>query len=462
MPTGDAERTGVPARCAEALHRIDWNRLLTGAVDVLRQYLALDTTNPPGNETLGARFLADVLAREGVASEVWEPAPGRGNLVARLGGNRSRPGLVLHHHIDVVYAERAAWTVDPFGGVIADGYLYGRGALDMKSVGVAQLMTFLAIRRAGMPLSRDLVLLATADEEAGSRFGVNAILERRPEWLRGVGAALSESGGIFRVSGYRVPLALITVSEKTSLPLRVTARGTPGHGSQPGPDSAPHRLIASLARLLAAERPPRVLAEVQEYFSRLATVMDGGDAGGYRDVTRSLADPRFRARFFADLGHAAMVRTTFAANILEASRKRNVIPSEAWAEIDCRMLRGEDPDEIVVWVRSVVADAGVEVRAIQAAKEANVSPTDSELYHALARALRRIEPRAVVAPALYVAYTDNWSFRRAGLEAYGFTPFVLDEAEAMRIHGTDERIALDDFRGGLRAYAECIVELVHA
>src|SRR5437867_4652985 len=252
---------------------IDWTALGEEAVDLLRRYLMIDTTNPPGNEADGATFLAAVLERGGIASEIVESKPGRANLMARLTGDGSLPGIVLHHHIDVVYADRRYWTVDPFGGVIADGYLYGRGAIDMKSTGILHLTALLALKRARVPLKRDLVLLATADEEAGSEFGAQFVANRRRDWLAGAEYAISELGVIQMHSGLTAPLAAIVISEKTGLPLTLTARSEPGHGSMPWPDTAPNRLVRALNRLLAAERPPRVLPEVQEFFSRMAAVL---------------------------------------------------------------------------------------------------------------------------------------------------------------------------------------------
>jgi acetylornithine deacetylase/succinyl-diaminopimelate desuccinylase-like protein len=188
---------------------MNWDALGRETVELGREYLTLDTTNPPGNETVGARFLERVLGRDGIASEIAESAPGRGNLVARLPGDGSEGGIVLHHHIDVVYADRRYWTMDPFGGVIQDGFLYGRGAIDMKSTGILHLAAMLAITRAGVPLKRDLVLLATADEEAGSRFGAQWVADRHREWLAGAEYALSELGGIHAAEGHRAPFAAI-------------------------------------------------------------------------------------------------------------------------------------------------------------------------------------------------------------------------------------------------------------
>src|SRR3990172_9414507 len=200
----------------------------------------------------------------------------------------------------------------------------------MKSTGILQLAAVLAIKRAKIPLKRNLVFLATADEEAGSRFGAQWVADERRVWLDGAEYALSE------------------------LALRLTARSAPGHGSMPWPDTAPHRLVRALGRLLAAERPPRILPEVQEYFARLASVLPAGEGAGYERLEASLRDPAFRARFFADRHRAALVRTTFAVTMLKGSEKRNVIPPEAVADLDCRMLAGEDPEEILAWVRHVI------------------------------------------------------------------------------------------------------------
>jgi acetylornithine deacetylase/succinyl-diaminopimelate desuccinylase-like protein len=441
---------------------LDWRAVGDEAVELLRAYLAIDTTNPPGNEIAGARFLADVLAGAGIESRTVESAPGRANLVARVRGDGSLGAIVLHHHIDVVYADRRFWTVDPFGGEIRDGFVYGRGAIDMKSTGILQLAALLALARAGARLKRDLIFLATADEEAGSAFGAQFIAATHPDWLAGAEYALSELGGIEIDAHKRAPFGSIVISEKTGLPLSLIARGTPGHGSMPWPDTAPHRLIKALARLLAAERPPRVLPEVQEYFRALARVLPADEARGFDDLAASLRDPTFRARFFSHRQHAAMVRTTFAVNMLRASQKINVIPPEAVADIDCRMLAGDDPTEIREWVTRVVDDEHVQVQFAREPKVPNLSPPDTEMYKALAGTLARRAPGVVVAPEILVAFTDSWVFRRMGLQAYGWSPFILDEGEWRRVHGNDERISVENLREGARAYTELLLAVASA
>lgn len=441
---------------------IDWKALGDETVELMRRYLMIDTTNPPGNEAAGAAFLADVLRREGIASETVESAPGRANLVARLTGDGSLGGIVLHHHIDVVYADRRYWTVDPFGGALQDGYVYGRGALDMKSTGILQLAAVLAIKRARIPLTRDLILLATADEEAGSAFGARFVAEQRREWLAGAEYALSELAAIEHDARYRAPLGVIIISEKTGLPLKLTARSEPGHGSQPWPDTAPHRLVRALGRLLAAERPLRVLPEVQEYFRQLAQVLPPGEAAGYDDLETSLREPAFRARFLTHRQHAALVRTTFAVTMLKGSEKINVIPPEAVADIDCRMLAGDDPAEILAWVRGVIGDDRIDVTTVRAPKVPNLSPPDTEMYKVLADALRARRPGALVAPAILTGFTDNWVFRGLGLQGYGWSPFVLDAEEYGRIHGNDERVSVENLHEGARAYTEMLLGIAAA
>jgi acetylornithine deacetylase/succinyl-diaminopimelate desuccinylase-like protein len=255
----------------------------------------------------------------------------------------------------------------------------------------------------------------------------------------------------------RAPIGQIVISERTALPLRLTARGEPGHGSMPWPDTAPNRLVRALTRLLTAERPLRVLPDVQEFWRVYGSALAGDAGRGLDDLERSLRDPVFCGRFLADRYAAATVRTTFAVTMLKGSDKRNVIPAEAVADVDCRTLPGDDPEEIVSWVRGVIADDSVHVGVVGDVKAANVSPPDTELYKALADGYRRRAPGAVVAPSLSAAFTDNWVFRHCGLEAYGWTPFVLDTREWRGMHGNDERISLENLYGGVRAYTEMLL-----
>lgn len=421
--------------------------------------MRIDTTNPPGNESAGVAFLRAVLEREGIEVDSVEAAPGRGNLTARLRGDGSQPGIVLHHHIDVVPADAGRWSVDPFGGALHRGFIYGRGALDMKSVGILQLMAVVALKRAGIRLGGDVIVLATADEEEDSEYGAEFVARHRGGWLAGADAALSELGGILDQFVLTRPIALIGVSEKTALPLRLTAHGAPGHGSLPWRHSAPHRLVRAVDRLLEAERRPRVLPETQAFFATLSRALPDGAAVGYPDLARALEGREFREAFLAHPHYAASVGTTFAVTVLQAGGKRNVIPAEATAEIDCRLLMGDDPDEILEWVRRVIDDDQVVVETMQPPKLPNRSSTDTAVYRALAAALESRMHNVEVTPAILTGASDSWVFRRNGLQSYGFSPFVLDEGELFRIHGIDERVSVENVRAGVRTYTELLLNL---
>jgi acetylornithine deacetylase/succinyl-diaminopimelate desuccinylase-like protein len=404
-------------------------------------------------------FLAEILERETIQVDSVDAAPGRGNLTARLPGRGVRPGIVLHHHIDVVRADARLWSVDPFGGVVDRGFVYGRGALDMKSVGILQLMAMIALRRAGIPLDGDVILLATADEEEDSEFGAEFVARHRSAWLAGADAALSELGGILDQFALRRPIAIVGVSEKTALPLRLTAQGMPAHGSLPWPHTAPQRLVRAVNRLLEAERPPRVLPETQAFFATLSRALPAGAGAGYDDLARALQDRDFRTAFMARPHYAASVRTTFALTVLHAGDKRNVVPATATAEIDCRLLTGDDPAEVLEWVRRTIDDDQVTVETLRPPKLPNLSSTDTAVYRALAGTLQSRMPNVEVTPAILTGASDSWVFRRYGLQSYGFSPFVLDEGELFRIHGIDERVSIENIRAGVRAYTELLLAL---
>ena len=282
--------------------------------------------------------------------------------------------------------------------------------------------------------------------------------DQRRAWLDGAEYALSELGVIEAAHGRSAPFGSIVISEKTGLALRLTARSEPGHGSMPWRDTAPHRLIRALTRLLEAERPPRVLPEIQEYFARMASVMPPGHAEGYESLEQSLRDPAFRARFFANRHHAALVRTTFAVNMLKGSEKRNVIPPEAVADIDCRVLAGEDPEEIMQWVRRVIADPQVEVSVTSPPKVPNLSPPDTELYKGLSDALKRRAPGAVVAPEIMVGFTDNWVSRLSSTP--GFGPSCSTRRVAADPERTDASRSKP--REGARCYTELLLQMAAA
>ena len=423
---------------------------------VLRDYLRVDTSNPPGNEAAAARFLQGVLEREGISSEIVETGPGRACLVARLRGDGSKGALILSHHMDVVQADRARWTTDPFGAAIQDGFLYGRGSLDMKTSGITHLAAMIRLKREGATLARDIVLIGTADEEVAAS-GMQALIARRPDVFAGAELFLTE-GDTIDARGGGIRSWNVSVGEKAVLWLRLVAKGPGGHGSAPPAEgTAVDRLIAALERLRRREAPVVVLPEVARAFAALADRYPGLAPAKLRALDTSLqSDADFRKAFLADPERAARVRNTLAITVLRGAPQTNVIPSEAVAELDCRLLPGTDPAAVIADIRKVIDDPTIAVEEIQPVVAASSSRTDSALYHAIESVAARRAPGVPVVPTLLVSWTESALVRPLGIQAYGFEPLALDETEAARSHGDDERVSLEN----VRSAAEIVYEVV--
>lgn len=405
--------------------------------------------NPPGRETLAAEWLRDVLRRDGIAAEIFESAPGRGNLYARLRGTGEKRALILLSHSDVVPVTPEAWTVDPFGGDIRDGHVYGRGALDMKGIGIVELVTLLAIARSGVAPARDIVLIVNADEEAGST-GAEWFAREKAGLIADAELLLNE-GGSNRVGadGDTVYYSLAP-TEKIPFWLRLTARGTPGHGSQPLRDNAAARLVRALARVAEWETPLRLTPPAERYLRDLST--------RERDPQRRrwLADPAAALRsadgaafLTGDRYHNAMLRNTVSITVLTGSDKTNVIPPLATAELDVRLLPGVDPDEFLGELRAVLADDGIEITPLRPVRAGTSSPLDGEVYDAVRAAVDAMEPGALLTTPMLAGYTDSPYYRSLGIQAYGISPFRLTAEELGGVHGNDERVSLENLRFGV-------------
>jgi len=250
----------------------DWEALGSEAVSLLVSYLQIDTTNPPGNETRAAQFFKAIFDREGIEARIIESAPERGSIYARLTGDGSKKAIILLNHLDVVPADKRLWSVDPFSGEIKDDYVWGRGALDMKGMGILELMTMLILKREGISLKGDVIFLGTADEEAGGRMGAGFIMREHFDLVKDAGLVLNEGSAITLRDG-KAWFYGVSVSEKSPFGLTLTATGTPGHGSTPRPDSAVNKLIAALQRVISYQTPLKVLPEVQQFYAVLADGM---------------------------------------------------------------------------------------------------------------------------------------------------------------------------------------------
>jgi acetylornithine deacetylase/succinyl-diaminopimelate desuccinylase-like protein len=428
------------------------------AVAWLQQFLKIDTINPPGNESRGVEFYAAIFDAEGVGYETAESAPGRGNIWARIEGG-DKPALILLQHTDVVPADEKFWTTEPLSGEIRDGYLWGRGALDMKGTGISQLATFLSLHRAGVELNRDVIFVATADEEAGGFYGAGWLVEHHPEIFRGAGLLINEGDNGSDIDGERI--FSVEVTQKVPVWLRLTATDEPGHGSTPNATSSVTRIVDALNRLRENPFPARIIPAVHEYFASLGQNMRGEWGDAFADMATAVKQPGFLEKLQARSAFEhALTRDACSLTRMGGSSKINVVPPEAWAEIDCRMLPDRPAEEFIDDVRALVAGTGVQVDVIMAFTPA-VSSTSSELYRAIESVTAERHPGSRVMPAVATGFTDSHFTRDLGIASYGFDPIVVPGAEFARVHGNDERVNIDAFRQGVGDLLAIISSVVH-
>ncbi|MSU42350.1 MAG: M20/M25/M40 family metallo-hydrolase [Pedosphaera sp.] len=411
-------------------------------VKMLAGFIGVDTSNPPGNETKGAEFLKAILDREGIASEILELEKGRGNLVARLKGNGKKRPLLLMGHIDVVGVEREKWTVPPFGGVIKDGYIYGRGAADDKGMTSACLEIFLLLHRLKVPLDRDVIFLAESGEEGTTHVGIDFLVAKHWEKIA-CEFALNEGGRIVEKNG-KVHYVGVSTTEKAPRPILISAKGTSGHGSRPRPDNPVTHLAMAVAKVGNWQAPMRLNDTTRAYFARLATISPPEEAFLYRHLEDPALSVMVQEKLRAtQQAHNAMLRTTLVPTIMKAGFRINVIPGDALAQIDCRALPDEDMDQLAAALRKLINDPAIEVLpAVSGRPLAPPSRLDTEMFKALERAQQKIFPQALTIPMMLTGATDSAQLRAKGVQAYGIGSVMSDEDTA-RFHGNDERLNID-------------------
>ena len=439
---------------------IRWDTVTDEAVKHLQGLLQIDTTNPPGNERAAAEFLAEILEAEGFETKILESAPGRGNLVTRLRGDGSAPPLLLYSHTDVVPVEPEQWSYPPFGGEIHDGYVYGRGAIDMKGIVIMQLMTMLLLKRTDPPLRRDVIFAATADEEMAGVYGMGWLVDNYPELIRAE-YALSEFGGFSVTLGAR-RFYFCQTAEKGLCWLRLRAQGKPGHASIPHDDNAIVHLAEAVMQLGRAKLPLHVTPTVRQFIQGIAEAQGGAQ----REAFLSLLDPDLSdaalERLFPNsslrYNFYAMLHNTATPTGLRAGSKTNVIPSTAEAIVDGRTLPGQTKEGFLQEVRSVIGHE-VEIEVTLSARPLEF-PTDTPLFQTMRRMLRRHDPGAIVVPMLLTGATDAKHVARLGTVCYGFSPMRLPPGEDFmtRVHGHDERLAIDTLAFGVQVLFDTVRE----
>jgi acetylornithine deacetylase/succinyl-diaminopimelate desuccinylase-like protein len=436
---------------------MNWDHLLKEAIQYLQGYIRIDTVNPPGNEVEGAKFFKKIFDKDSIPCQIFEPSPGRGSLLATLKGNGKKRPILFLNHIDVVPVERERWSFDPFAGVIQDGYLYGRGAIDDKSMGIIEMMALLILKREKISLERDILFFATADEETGGRWGVQWAVENVSSLMESE-YALNEGGYVILDEKGAPDRYEISSGQKVVFQIHLRARGTSGHGSMPHRDNPNVKLIHALEAVTKWETPYNILPMVKEYFFRMAPKQPLDERKFFEDIEKGLSDPSFSAKLTSNPIYNAMVRDTISLTILQGGSKANVIPSESNATLDCRLIPGSSKKNFLKEIKKRLGDE-IEIEGSMEGNPVSPSPFNTDLFQAVQKFAKENDPNCPVVPLLLPGATDSRFLREKGMTTYDFCPFRMPEKEIFRVHGNDERIAIENLRFGMKMLVEVIKEV---
>jgi acetylornithine deacetylase/succinyl-diaminopimelate desuccinylase-like protein len=432
--------------CAQSNDGI--NHALPEAIVFLQDLVRIDTTNPPGNEGAAAAYVQKILDRERIPSHIVECTPGRGNVIARLKGTGQARPIILMAHMDVVGVERGKWSFDPFAAEIRDGYLLGRGAADDKAMLAANLELMLLLKRSGIRLDRDIIFVGTAGEEGTPEFGINCLLGKVPAEIDAE-FALNEGGDAPLQESSSVPLYIaISTAEKTPSPIKLIAKGTPGHGAFPSGNNAIARLALAISRISQWQIPVRLNSTTHEFFARLASL----DLGQDSDFARTITSAETQNRVLSAIPrYWAMSRTTISPTMLNAGFRTNVVPGEATAMLDIRLLPDEDPDTFLDQLRRIIDDPAISLeRAAVARPVSPISGTDTEMFRALIAGYQKVHPEIAVLPQMVPGATDCAQLRLHATQCYGVA-IPMTASDRAREHGVDERISIEGLSQYLRA-----------
>ncbi len=409
--------------------RVDWRTQRAETLQHFRSLVQIDSSNPPGNERKVVEYLKSVLDKEGIPSQAFALDPNRPNLVARLKGNGSRRPLLLLAHTDVVPVQRDKWPVDPFGAVVKDGYVWGRGTTDDKDKLTAMLMTFLLAKRTGIALDRDVIFLAESAEEADATgVGITFMVNQHFDAIDAE-FAITEGPGATIEDG-RVTALQIATGEKVPRRVRLVATGTSGHGSIPRIDNPVTHLSAAVAKIGAWQTPIRLNDTTRSYFEKLAAISTPDRAARYRSLLGPNRAPASVERYLAEFEpiHLSMVRTSVVPTMLTAGVGPNVIPSTAEASIDIRALPDEDIEAFLKEMTRIIDDPAVAiVRQPWPRPTTAPSPIDSQMYRSLERAAAAVYPGSTAIPSMMTGASDMSPLRAKGVQAYGIGPAMANE-----------------------------------
>jgi len=456
--------TAGRARAQEPL-KPDLAKLSDEALEWLAGLIRINTTNPPGNELAAAKYLAGILEKEEIPAQVLESVPRRGVVIARLRAsavpNPAR-ALLLLGHIDVVGVQKEKWSVDPFGAVIKNGYLYGRGAIDDKGMVIANLAVLVALKRGNVRLDRDVIFLAEGDEEESGDYGMNFVIDKHWDKIA-AGFAINE-GGRVKLKGGKVQYIGIQASEKIPVNVTVIATGSSGHGSQPRKDNAIVHLAAAVEKIGNYIAPAKPNTIVRRYFEQLARVEDP-ELGKWMRALETPERMEHAARVLSEASPIwnSMLRNSIAPTMLRAGIRSNVVPSEARANLNIRLLPGEAIEPLVEEFKKLVNDPQVRFEIEPSLRpSAPPSSIESDLFRTVERVGPAVFPGAIVLPFMSTVATDSAQLRLRRVEAYGLLPFPLLEEDDLRMHADDERIPLDSFRKGIEFLYRLVEEFARA
>lgn len=437
---------------------IDWDSVGAEAGQLLSGYLRQRSVNPPGDERVAAEFLAAQLRQRGMEARLYTSAPNRVNLTVRLPGNGSKKPILLYNHMDVVEADPQRWSCDPFGGEIREGYVWGRGAIDMKGMGIMQLMALDLLRQNDPERTRDVLFLAAADEEEGGSQGAKWMIDTH--WPEIEAEYVWDEGG-FGLRDLFGPAAVFTVAvaEKKELWLKLVAHGEPGLSSVPGKNNAANILMNALNRVMILDARYELNPVTQQMFAAVSRVMPFPASFLLNHLHNPLFFRLMRKTLAANPTIAAMLKDTLSITVLRAGAKENVVPDRAEASLDVRLLPEHDPEVFLEGLKALINDERVEIEVIQAPQAGSISDVNSEFYRTLVEVVQRLVPDGVCAPLLTPGTTDSCFFRQKGVNCYGLIPAILNPSELDRMHGIDERISLENLQLGTRVIYEVLREM---
>ncbi|KQL46562.1 peptidase M20 [Brevibacillus choshinensis] len=466
----------TPLSSAAAVSNVQSEVVSSETAKLLQELLRFDSTNPGGQTLALAEFLKSKFDKLGVETDVIKTPSGQAHFIARLKGNGTKKPVLLAAHSDVVPVERKNWTVDPFGGVIKDGYVMGRGAMDFKGGLAVFAQAVMMVKEKNVSLDRDVIFLAEADEEAGE-YGTEWLAKNYWEKIDAE-FALNEGGWIFQDADGKTTQVNITTRDKIYVSFKLTASGKPTHSSRPMPDSAIKSLSLALTKITNWDTDPTLNDQTREYFLALSRTAKEPLASHLKKLAES-KDPskaREAGEKVVELGSYpllwhALMRNTVAPTIIQAGVKENVIPGSAEAIINVRLVPGSTPFEVMEQLQNVIADPEVKVSLASNMSEEEAgkyydqrtkavpSSTETELYKALAESSKSVWPEAEVVPALFEAGTDGAAWRNRGVPVYGIYPYPLDNDTLERMHGNDERISVNSLEEGTKMIYNTLIKV---